>query len=147
MGEGWASREAAVMLARQILGDDELERRLERVPPAEVSSAQAMVEINLKSMVRQIRQQVWVDSAAIARRVEAQLLEAASTASIDKVVAEAVRYELDALKRDVHQRVRKVIDERIALAISDKLKTYPQQLASKIAEDMVGDLWDRLLKK
>lgn len=139
--------EIAVMLARQILGDDELERRTARLPPAEVSQAQALVEINLKSMVRQIRHSVWVDSAAIARRVEEQLVAAASEVSIDKVVAEAVQRELNDLRRDVEQRVHKAIDDRVRAAVADKIGDYPTKLAAKIAGDMVGLLWDQLLKK
>lgn len=132
--------EIASMLARQVLGFEDYGRD-RRLPPAEVSSAQAEVEINLKSMVRGIRQRIWIDTASIADRVAKQIEEAASEVNIDKVIAEAVAREIENMRRTIGDVVRKSIETMVQTAIMDKLQDGPYRYASKI----VARMWDALV--
>lgn len=91
------------LFVRQFLG-------MEKMPPLgsvpmEATSAQAEVNINLRGMVHNIRQSIWVHSAEIAKRIEDQLAEACSEASIDKEIARAVAHEVAQPIRDAAKPV------------------------------------------
>lgn len=132
--------EIASMLARQFLGFEDYSKDA-RILPAEISSAQAQVEINLSSMVRGIRRQIWIDTAAIADRVEKQLEAACADVNIDRVIAEAVAAEIANMKRTIGDVVRKRIHDMIENAILDKIQDGPYRYASKV----VARMWDALV--
>lgn len=129
--------EYALMLARQILGDADYQDQASRLPPAEVSRAEATVQINLESMVRGIRRQVWIDSAAIAQRVHDQLGEAIKGLSIEAVIVKAVKVELARVEREAEQMVRTEVEKQIKAMVASYLGDEPIKLARQAAQDML----------
>jgi hypothetical protein len=133
-------RETALMLARQVTGLDDLDRRAPHPGASDPRVAGAKMEINLRleSMVRGICQQVWVDSAAVASVVEARVREAVNESSIEAEIARAVQAELDFARRSIVDRVRKRIQDSIDRAIDERVGKAPATLAKKITDKM----WD-----
>lgn len=135
-----SDRTVAEMLARQVLGAADYKRDAD--VPAGLTAAGVEVRIDMRGMVHGISRSIWMNSAAIAQRVEDQLREAATEASIDAVIAEAVQAELTHLRATIRERVRKVVEANVADAIERALGDGPRQMARTIT----NKLWRTLYK-
>lgn len=126
------------LLAEQVLNLSGREPQA-RHPPHELTDARVHVE--LRGMVHNLRKQIWIDHAAVAKAVGDKLEEAMSQESLEKIVAEEVAREVADIRRTIQQTIKKVITEQVSAEVRTQCGDFPQKLVAKLYRSMIDQFW------
>lgn len=113
----------AYMLAETVLGMRDGQASAARGPDPRMSSAGVEVQLHLESMTRGMVEHIWLNAGAIATAAEAAVREATSDVSLEQVVRDAVRAEVERVRREVADRVRKRIEDYFAAILADEVES------------------------
>lgn len=93
-----------------------------RSPQPEMSRAGVEVQVRLESMTRGMIERIWMDVGAIATAAEAAVREATSSVSLERVVRDAVRAEVERVRREVGDKVRKRLEDHLEAILADEIE-------------------------
>lgn len=129
----------AYMLAETILGMRDDQARAARGPQPEMSSAGVEVTMRLESMTRGMIEHIWLNAGAIATAAEAAVREATSSVSLEQVVRDAVRAEVERVRREVADKVRKRLGDHFTAILVDEIeRTGVRGELRAIAQSIAG---------
>lgn len=112
----------AYMLAETVLGMRDHEASAARGPQPEMSRAGFEVTMRLESMTRTMIDHIWMNAGAIATAAEAAVREATSSVSLEQVVRGAVQAEVERVRREVAETVRKRIEDHFTSILADEIE-------------------------
>lgn len=113
----------AYMLAETVLGMRDDQARTARGPQPEMSRAGVEVTMSLESMTRGMIEHIWLNAGAIATAAETAVREATSKVSLEQVVRDAVRAEVERVRRDVADQVRKRLEDHFTSILADEIES------------------------
>lgn len=125
------------MLARTVLVLDEHRRG-----PDFEETVHPAVNIELKGMVREMRQKIFIDQVTLAEQLGKALEAVASEASVEKAIADAISSEMDRFKVTLRAEVRKYLDKILVAEIESQIGNSARSLAGNIVEKV----WSNLVK-
>lgn len=113
----------AYMLAETILGMRDDQASTARSPQPEMGHAGVEVTMRLEGMTRTLVEHIWLNAGAVATAAEAAVREATSSVSLEQVVRDAVRAEVERVRRDVADKVRKRLEDHFTAILADEIES------------------------
>lgn len=112
----------AYMLAETILGMRDGQAVAAPGPQPEMSRAGVEVQLRLESMTRGMIERIWLNAGAIATAAEAAVREATSSVSLEQTVRVAVQAEVERVRREVVDKVRKRLERHFEEILVDEIE-------------------------
>jgi predicted ATPase len=130
------------MLARQVLAMPNADGSEPAVSGRIADAGHATVEIEMRGIIHNIRRQIWVDGAAINKRICDEIDRQAAEVDMQAEITKAVRAEITSVLHNLVATVRTRVNRLVEDSIDKQIGTLPQRIARKFADRLWREAFD-----